>query len=104
MKEMQTHVAFAASGYLVELEDFPLPAELTEQPGGVLFDTANGQIIEASAKGPLSKTQIISFYRETLPQLGWDRLNDLVFRRDHEILHIYVDEKHQIVQFSLAPE
>jgi hypothetical protein len=44
----------AVESFLAELEDLPLPVGLNEQPGGLLFDSADGRIVEAKATGDLA--------------------------------------------------
>jgi hypothetical protein len=97
--------AWAGHGFLNEIEDLPLPQGLTEATGGMLFDTADGRIVEALATGDIDPPQVRRFYDETLPELGWRALGGLSFRRDKEILRIAIEEKHHpvVVRFSLAP-
>jgi hypothetical protein len=97
--------ALANGGFLTEIEDLPLAQGLTEAPGGLLFDTADGRIVEAIASGNVDAQQVRGFYAETLPQLGWQSLGGLTFRRDNEILHVVIEDKHHpiVVRFSLAP-
>ena len=45
---------------------------LTEQAdSGVVFDKPDGRIVERYASGPLTTDSVVAFYKETLPQLGW---------------------------------
>jgi hypothetical protein len=98
--------ALSAGAFLAECEDLPLPPGLTELPGGTLFDTPNGRIVEATAEGNLAAAAIRSFYTQALPQLGWERLGETSFRRDNEVLRIDIeDKKHPLsVHFSVAPQ
>ena len=98
--------AGAAGAFLNEYEDLPLAPGLSEGPGGMLFDAPNGRIVEAQASGDVSAQQVLSFYAQTLPQLGWDKQSDNLFRRDNELLRIDVDGSRRptVVRFSVVPQ
>ena len=38
----------------------------------MVFDTPAGRIVEAVASGAVTRDEVLAFYAETLPQLGWD--------------------------------
>lgn len=79
----------AAEGFLTLLEDLPLTPGLVEDVGrGLSFDSAGGRIVEAYATGTVSETQVLDFYRETLPQLGWTADSRTHFYRNGERLRI----------------
>ena len=63
----------ATAGFMEGLEDFPLMEGLIQLKDETLaFDSEKGRIVELYADSQSSnKTQIIKFYKETLPQLGW---------------------------------
>lgn len=98
--------AFAGEAFLAEIEDVPLAPGLTEAQGGLVFDSPTGRIVEASASGALTVQTVLSFYGETLPQLGWVRVSETQFRRDNEILKITTKAgKNQlVVHFNLTPQ
>jgi hypothetical protein len=98
--------AAAASAFLNELEDLPLPPGLTEMPGGVLFDSPTGRIVEASAQGETGAEAVLAFYAQALPELGWQKVGPSAYRRDNELLKIEVDSKHRplLVRFSVVPQ
>ena len=98
-------LAAAEEAFLAELEDVPLAPGLTEAPGGLLFDSADGRIVEAQASGEVPPEQLRQYYRETLTQLGWQNSGDMEFRRDNEVLRIRLDrsKKPLVVRFTLAP-
>jgi hypothetical protein len=95
----------AASGFLVEFEDLPLAPGLSELPGGTLFESATGRIVEATAQGDIAGQRVLAFYAETLPQLGWEKVSESSYRRDNELLRISVDGGHHplTVHFSVVP-
>jgi hypothetical protein len=98
-------LAGAGEAFLAEIEDVPLAPGLTEAPGGLVFDSPTGRIVEASASGAISADQVRSFYNETLAQLGWHSTGELQFRRDNETLKISIDprKKPLVVHFNLTP-
>ncbi|HEY1723705.1 MAG TPA: hypothetical protein VGG27_20860, partial [Magnetospirillaceae bacterium] len=86
-------VAFADdSKFLKEIDDLPLAPGLVEQPGGTLFDSPQGRIVEATAQGSLMEVEARQFYDESLPELGWTPISSGVYRRDKEVLTIDYSE------------
>ena len=82
-------LAVAGGGFLSGAEDVPLPPPLTEAPsGGMLFDSPQGRIVDANASGDLAEAQVIAFYAQTLPQLGWTRISDTEYRSETETLRL----------------
>jgi hypothetical protein len=98
-------VSAAEGTFLNELEDLPLPSGLTESPGGVLFDSPTGRIVEATAQGNIDADQVLTFYAQTLPELGWQKVGPSSYRRDNELLKIEVDAQRRpvLVHFSVVP-
>ncbi|CAA7619567.1 conserved exported hypothetical protein [Magnetospirillum sp. LM-5] len=107
-------LAFAATGagaqgaaFLSAYEDLPLAPGLTEVAGaGLSFDTPQGRIVEAMARSGAKAADILSFYAETLPQLGWSKAGDARYRRDAEVLTIEArpDGRQTLVHFTISPE
>jgi hypothetical protein len=97
--------AWAGEAYLTEFEDLPLAPGLTEQQGGMLFESPTGRIVDATASGELTATQVQSFYQQALPQLGWEAQNG-GYKRDNEFLRIDIDGSRRTVQvhFSVVPQ
>ena len=96
-----------ASGFVAGLEDLPLMPGLSELSGsGFAFDTADGRIVEAYASGDVGEDEVLRFYAETLPQLGWEQASPRGFRREGERLSIEFVKggKPITVHFSLTPE
>ena len=96
----------AVGGFVTGIEDLPLMAGLTEDPGaGLVFDKPAGRIVEAYATGAPSRSEVIAFYTEILPELGWRRVGDMAFAREGEVLRIGVSGGNgaSTVRFSLAP-
>ena len=104
--------ALARDAYLSLAPDIPLAPGLSEFDGGQLvFDKPEGRIVRieaerVSAQG--ANGALPSFYRETLPNLGWqlkssDNTGDnvLTFQRGGETLLISVQRDR--VVFKLSP-
>lgn len=99
-----------AAEFVPGFEDLPLMPGLAVVPNaGVVFDKPDGRIVETVAAGPVGPAELASFYRSTLPQLGWSLLTEtprrIVFRREGEVLNIDHAESSAglTVRFFLAP-
>ena len=98
--------ARAADAFLTRLEDMPLAPGLSEDTAaGLSFDSAGGRIVEAYARGNLTTDQVLRFYGETLPQLGWTAENPRLYRRGGERLRLELTPSGQglTVHYSLSP-
>jgi len=96
-----------ADGFVSGIEDLPLMQGLEEAESGMVFDSPAGRIVEAVAVGRVSREDILDFYTETLPQLGWTPAGDGVFRREGEVLRVEFpgsDGSGTTVRFALSPE
>ncbi|MCH7864005.1 MAG: hypothetical protein IIC56_02165 [Proteobacteria bacterium] len=76
------------AGFVSTIDDLPLMPGLVEEEGGMVFDSAQGRIVQSYATGWVSEGAVIAFYAETLPQLGWRPDGPGVFRREGEILKV----------------
>lgn len=80
-------MAWAAETFVAGFEDLPLMPGLSQVVGNsVLFDTPQGRIVQASAIGDVNRSDVLQFYVETLPQLGWTRVAEQEFQREGEML------------------
>ncbi|MDO8607058.1 MAG: hypothetical protein Q7R40_11015 [Phaeospirillum sp.] len=96
-----------AGGFLGAYEDLPLPPGLTEVAGsGIVFDSPGGRIVEAFASGPIKSAEALRFYAATLPQLGWTRESDTLYRREAEVLRLdpAPQGKGVTIRFAVSPE
>lgn len=96
-----------AEGFLGVYEDLPLAPGLTEVQGsGLAFDSPGGRIVEGYAKGAAKAADILKFYATTLPQLGWTRESDTLYRREAEVLKLNTeaDGRALVVHFTISPE
>jgi hypothetical protein len=97
----------AAEGFLGVYEDLPLAPGLTEmQSDGLTFDSPGGRIVEGYAKGAVKAADILKFYATTLPQLGWTRETDTLYRREAEMLKLdtELEGRALVVHFTISPE
>ena len=96
-----------AQSFLSVAEDVPLAPNLTEVVGEALtFQTPSGRISEAVATGAAKAADVQSFYRATLPQLGWQAEGNATFARDGERLTITPELKGGlvVVRFTLSSQ
>ncbi|MBY0432118.1 MAG: hypothetical protein K2Q10_13025 [Rhodospirillales bacterium] len=94
--------------FLKSYEDLPLMPGLAEKSGSaLLFDTPAGRVVEATAEGKTSVDRVYAFYRDTLPQLGWARIDDRTYRRENEVLTLDAlpgKGGRMVVHFAILPE
>jgi hypothetical protein len=95
----------APPAFIERLGDVPLmPGLAIVEEGGVDFDAPDGRIVEVMAAGPVPRAAVLSFYRQSLPPLGWSGQN-LVYQREGERLRIELAGAgaRTEVRFFLAP-
>lgn len=92
-------------GFISVIDDLPLMSALAEVGDGVQFSTSQGRIAEATARGRVSKKDVLAFYSDTLPQLGWTQVSADHFAREGETLELLFEAKDGVlnVRFALAP-
>jgi hypothetical protein len=103
--------SFVQSVYVPGTEDVPLmPGLAADDASSVIFDKPQGRIVEAAARGAVTRHAVMAFYEESLPQLGWRRTiqksaTTKSFERDGERLSLDFDGRDGNLQvaFTLAP-
>jgi len=97
--------ASAAQNYVTGVEDVPLAPGLTAVDGGTAFDSPQGRIVVAFAKGSVTEAAVLAFYAVSLPQLGWKRSEASAFKREGETLRLDFGSTAQVltVRFTIAP-
>ena len=71
------------------IDDLPLMIGLSEVEGETMvFESSSGRIVEVLSSGEVTRQQVIWFYSETLPQLGWVETTPGNFKRENEALKI----------------
>jgi hypothetical protein len=96
-----------AGPFLAAYEDLPLAPGLMEVEGsGVSFDSPSGRIVEAYAHGAAKPADILKFYAATLPQLGWTRESERLYRRETEVLRLEMipDRAGTTLRLTISPE
>ena len=100
--------ARADGGFLSVIEDLPLMAGLQEnENAAVTFETANGRIAEAEARGSVTPGAVLIFYADVLPQLGWNKIGDGLYARERERLRLIIEsdgDNGAVVSFSVSPQ
>ena len=78
--------------FLSVISDVPLMPGLYEIPDNALiFDKPEGRVVEVAAQGQgLDPVVVLSFYRQTLPQFGWQAGARGTYLRERESLDIRV--------------
>jgi hypothetical protein len=80
-----------AIDYLSAVDDLPLAQGLTEQKDKTtVFDAPVGKLITAYATGKVKAADVVDFYDNTLPQLGWEKTASGTYHRKAETLKIDV--------------
>ncbi len=92
-------------GYVPGTEDVPLMPGLVPNDGPLVFDQPEGRVVQASAAGPVRRHDVIAFYRDSLPQLGWKPAGMHDFDREGERLDLGFDgnDGNLTVDFNIAP-
>ncbi len=117
----------AGPEFVAGFEDIPLPSGMANLPGSqTVFDSREGRIIDALVTGlatdRLTSMMVRNFYRETLPQLGWqslapeeslnraesvseDHFSEDRFMREGEVLVLQLTRIDEVIQarFTLTP-
>jgi hypothetical protein len=95
-----------ADEFVPGTEDLPLMQGLVPVAGSSLvFDKPEGRIVEAQATGKLARADVVRFYAQTLPQLGWSAAGTDLWRRESERLRIEYrgPDGNLTVGFTLSP-
>jgi hypothetical protein len=103
---MRRHVLSAlavAAAFFSAIEDMPLAPGLTEAPAAsTVFDKADGRIVQLVATGPATPDQVLRFYADALPQLGWRKADTHTWRREAESLTIEVRPKGRDAELRIS--
>ena len=100
--------AVAQNAFVPGFDDLPMMPGLTAgTEGPMVFDAPGGRIVESQVDGRGSAVRVMDFYRDTLPQLGWQAAGpEGTFEREGELLKLQINEVERgriTVRFSLAP-
>ncbi len=95
-----------ADSFVAGTEDVPLMPELEPVAGSALtFDKPQGRIVEAQARGKVTRAAVHDFYAASLPQLGWKPAGANAWRREGETLRLdfHGADGALTVGFTLSP-
>jgi hypothetical protein len=97
-----------AQQFVSGTEDVPLMKELAPVKGSdLVFDKPEGRIVEATARGKVTRDAVRGFYASTLPQLGWaTAISSDSWTRETETLHLDFSghDGDLWVTFTLSPK
>ena len=96
----------SSSKFIYGMEDIPIFKKMEYvEDSFVLFDKIDGRYVSSEIKGNYAQNEVIKFYNQILPNLGWNKIEHLKFIRSEEILEIEtVEGKNQIsIIFSIYP-
>ena len=80
-----------ATEYFSAIADLPVADGLTEQKDkSTVFDAPVGRIVTAYATGKAAAEDVLDFYDDALPSLGWEKTGEGTFHRKAETLKIDV--------------
>jgi hypothetical protein len=80
-----------ATEYFSAIADLPVADGLVEQADkSTVFDAPVGRIVTAYAAGSVDAADVLDFYDDTLPSLGWDKTGEGTYHRKAETLKIDV--------------
>ena len=85
------------AAFVEGLEDFPIPEGLEQiENANLNFGNEEIRLVEVyMTSDKLTFKQVINFYKDTLPQLGWKKKNEsnkkCSFERENEIVEISVE-------------
>lgn len=88
-------------------EDVPLMAGLIPlREGGLVFDKPEGRIVQAMAKGMVTRAAVRRFYRASLAELGWVPVGPNQWSREGERLKVDFrgHDGDLTIAFTLSPE
>jgi hypothetical protein len=97
----------AAEEFVAGTEDIPLmPGLVPIEGSSVVFDKPQGRIVEAQARGAVTRTKVRAFYAATLPELGWRAAGANAWRREGELLRLDFSGRdgNLTVGFTLSPQ
>lgn len=86
--------SFGAPQFFSSLRDIPLMQGMEElESRAISFDKPGGRISESYAViHDLRRVDVLYFYQQTLPQLGWGQVSATSFFRQNEMLEFSFEE------------
>ena len=92
--------------FLSSIPELPLPAGVVENyEDAAMFDAPNGRIVEVELSlQDANATNIISYYQDTLPSLGWTVITQGRFYKGNESLKITLSDSSQKNRITILLE
>ena len=107
MQSVSGNSVISKQHYVPGTEDLPVydGFNLIES-GNVAYDSESGRIIDATYSGGVVREQdVLDFYAQTMPQLGWKKNKLHAYIRDGEKLKISITQKNGVMYltFTIRP-
>ncbi|HYC06270.1 MAG TPA: hypothetical protein VED40_23485 [Azospirillaceae bacterium] len=101
----QPAAATSVPAFVPGTQDLPLMPGLAAGDEAVVFDKPDGRIVQAAASGTADPAQVLRFYADTLPQLGWTADGPGRWKREGERLDIKAERTgaRTLIRFTLSP-
>lgn len=88
------------------IDDLPIFSKMINNYESlVIFDTNEGRFVKTEIYGEVKLKKLVKFYEKILPNLGWNKLEEMKFQRDDEVLILKYDKKDKIIflTFNILP-
>lgn len=84
----------AQTDFIPGTDDLPMMDKMVvDENETISFDTPAGQILNVTAKTPLSGSKVLSFYDASLAALGWQKKSTGHYKRDKDEIIIQTQPK-----------
>lgn len=96
----------STSGFVPNLPDVPMPKHFVANANtSSFFDSAEGRIAEINAEGFAEVSDVKDFYDDTLPEFGWTKVSNLVYKKEGELLIITAEKGATLtnIKYQLRP-
>ena len=78
-----------SSDFIYGMDDIPIFKKMEYvEDSFVLFDKVDGRYVSSELSGDYNQGEVVEFYDKILPNLGWDKVEHLKFKRGREVLEI----------------
>ena len=86
-----TRTLSAEQSFFSAIDDLPvMPPLIEDADAAISFESSAGRVAEVQATGIVSKDAVNSYYKESLPQLGWHSQANGSYRRGNELLVVEI--------------
>lgn len=99
--------AYGADQFSSIIEDLPLMQGMYERTEeSVIFDKPSGRFVELITAAPsLARSEVLEFYEDALPALGWTKKTPQEYVLEGEVIKINTQQLDKVlyVTFTLSP-